>query len=54
MFLATADRPNGEPLFCRGCNRPIDGPDADGYHPACERPFKSIQRALDMLQRGWG
>ena len=24
------------------------------YHAACARPFASLQRALDMLSRGWG
>ena len=23
------------------------------YHAACARPFASLQRAMDMLSRGW-
>jgi hypothetical protein len=28
----------------------LNGP----YHLACARPFASLQRALDVLSRGWG
>ena len=28
----------------------LNGP----YHAECARPFASLQRALDMLSRGWG
>ena len=28
----------------------LNGP----YHAACARPFASLQRALDVLSRGWG
>jgi hypothetical protein len=28
----------------------LNGP----YHAACARPFASLQRAMDMLTRGWG
>jgi hypothetical protein len=28
----------------------LDGP----YHTACAQPFASLQRAIDMLSRGWG
>lgn len=53
MFMDT-DGHGGEPLTCKGCERPILGPDVDGYHEACERVFKSLTRAMDMLQGPWG
>jgi hypothetical protein len=53
MFMETSGH-GGEPLHCKGCERPIFGPDVDGFHPACERPFKSLRRALDVLARGGG
>lgn len=53
-MFTEGDGSGGEPLTCKGCERPIYGADRDGYHPACERVFKGLQRALDMLLRGWG
>jgi len=53
MFIDLPERNGGEPLFCKGCDRPIIGEDREGYHPACWGPFTSLQRAMDMLSRGW-
>jgi hypothetical protein len=54
MFLDRPNRPEGEPLRCRGCERPILGRAVDGYHETCAPVFKSLLRAMDMLSRGFG
>lgn len=48
------DPSSGEPPLCKGCERPIIGRSYDGYHERCERVFKSLNRALDMLQGRFG